>query len=239
MSSYRLVGVLALALAAVSGTLSRSRVRAPRPSEVNPLLRDYGNTEVWPIPDNATNVCFGTLDPSSFALIAAQPAGDAFLAELIARFTPQILYYPGGIASPSRMRLANVSLFVLNPSVRQVQQGVDESYELSWAADCSSAKITGATVFGVRHGLEVRAPCAGRGGAGRGGVGALERARAARGPLDQLEGRPSGPTSHTNTHTHSHTHTHTPAPPLVSPSLSPHTHTPSTTHPAHPRRCPS
>ena len=61
---------------------------------------------------------------------------------------------PGGVASSAHARVANLSLTALNPWVRQIQQDVDESYSLTWAADCSSASITGATVFGVRHGLE-------------------------------------------------------------------------------------
>ena len=67
---------------------------------------------------------------------------------------PCLRFFPNGTAAPGLKRVANVSLVALDASVRQIQQGVLENYTLSWAPDCSSATITGATIFGVRHGLE-------------------------------------------------------------------------------------
>ena len=145
-----IVGLALLCLCAVA----RAARPAPRPSAADARLRDYGNTNVWPLPARAVGVCGGTLDPASFAIVAAQPAGDAFLLELARRFLPQILFYAGGAASGAT-RVANLSLVVLDGgAVKQIQQDSDESYELSFAPDCSAATITAQTVFGARHGLE-------------------------------------------------------------------------------------
>jgi hypothetical protein len=130
----------ALALAAARAAAARaSPARAERPTVLNPQLRDYGNTPIWPLPASALDAgCSATLDPASFAIIVAQPAADAYLLEVAARFLPVVLFNPAGTPS-SRQVLANVTLTVLDPTVRQVQQGTDERYNLTFARDCSSA----------------------------------------------------------------------------------------------------
>lgn len=86
-----LAGLALLTLLSCPAVAARARVRTPRPSVVDPALRDYGNTEVWPLPASAVGVCEGTLDPSSFAIVVVSPAGDSILSELATRFMPQIL----------------------------------------------------------------------------------------------------------------------------------------------------
>jgi hexosaminidase len=152
MAARPLLIIFAL-LASASAAVPAAR-RVERPTRADPSLRDYGNTEVWPLPAQAVSVCGGTLDPATFRIVAAQPAGDAFLLELARRFAPQILFDPDGAPSGAA-RVANLSLVVLDGgAAKQIQQGVDETYSLTFAKDCSSATITAATVFGARHGLE-------------------------------------------------------------------------------------
>ena len=115
-------------------------------------LRDYGNTPVWPLPAAAApSGASPTLDPANFSFVFAP---DAYLAEVTARFRPQILYHPRGAPSASRPALATVAIAVADASVRQVQQDTDESYSLAFALDGRSASIAAATVFGARHALE-------------------------------------------------------------------------------------
>ena len=146
----------ALSCLAAAAARAASRRPVPRPTEADPSLRDYGNTNVWPLPAQAVGVgCSATLDAASFRIVVAQPADSAFLAELARRFLPQILFYPSGAPAPGHSALATLSLVALDGGAAlQIQQGTDESYTLTWSADCSAATITGATVFGVRHGLE-------------------------------------------------------------------------------------
>ena len=120
----------------------------------DPSLRDYGNTGVWPLPASAVDAgCSATLDPATFAIVAAAPADDAYLLEIARRFLPVVLFNPAGTPS-SRQVLGNVTLTVLDPTIRQVQQGTDERYNLTFARDCSSAAITAPTIFGARLALE-------------------------------------------------------------------------------------
>jgi N-acetyl-beta-hexosaminidase len=146
----------ALALAAAHTAAARaSPVRAERPTARDPALRDYGNTRIWPLPASAVDAgCSATLDPADFAILVAQPAGDPYLAEIAARFLPVVLFNPAGTPWPSRPVLRNVTLTVLDPAVRQVQQGTDESYNLTFSRDCTSAAVTAPTIFGARGALE-------------------------------------------------------------------------------------
>ena len=45
-----LAAALSASAAASGGGIGRARVRAPRPTVVDPSLRNYGNTEIWPLP---------------------------------------------------------------------------------------------------------------------------------------------------------------------------------------------
>ena len=154
----------ALLAACFASALARpSRApRVERPTLRDPSLRNYGNTEVWPLPASAVPAgCGATLDPASFSILV--PPGDAFLEEQARRFLPILLWYPGGKPSPSRQPLSNLTITVADASVRVIQQGVDESYTLAFARDCSSASITAATIFGARAGLETFAQLVGNG----------------------------------------------------------------------------
>ena len=66
---------------------------------------------------------------------------------------PLIFYHPNGTFAGGAS-LHNLTLVVQDASVRQINEGVDESYSLSFAPDLSAATITAATIFGARHGLE-------------------------------------------------------------------------------------
>lgn len=142
------------------GTSSGSSIRrgpgSPRlrPTEEDPSLRDYGNTEIWPLPASAIgNGCGATLDPATFQIVIVEPASDPFLQEIAKRFLPQILYSPNGVKGSNTV-LNNVSITVTDPSIRQIQLDVDETYNLTFAKDCSFASITASSIFGARHALE-------------------------------------------------------------------------------------
>jgi len=123
------------------------------PTSRDPTLKNYGNTEVWPLPAIAAPACSATLDPSSFAIIVSQPVNDPFLLEISRRFMPVILFNPQGIKGEKPI-LRNISISVADGSVRQIQQDTDESYTLSFLPDCSGASIFAPTIFGARHALE-------------------------------------------------------------------------------------
>jgi hypothetical protein len=67
---------------------------------------------------------------------------------------PVILFYPNGTASSSLSILRNLTITVTDPSVRQIQQGTDETYNLTFSKECTYATITAPTIFGARHALE-------------------------------------------------------------------------------------
>ena len=139
-------------LAALSAHAARV-VRTPRPTVVDPSLRNYGNVPVWPLPASATDSgVTTTLDPAHpFNLTYA---ADDFLDTITARFLPLIYYHPAGAPQPGRPVLATVSISVNDSSVRQIQQDTDESYSLSFAPGGQAAAISAQTIFGARHALE-------------------------------------------------------------------------------------
>lgn len=125
-----------------------------RPTQADPSLRDYGNTEIWPLPASAIgNGCGATLDPASFIISIIEPANDPYLIEIAKRFLPQILYSPVGMQGSNSV-LNNVSISITDASIRQIQLDVDETYNLTFSKDCSFASITANTIFGARHALE-------------------------------------------------------------------------------------
>jgi hypothetical protein len=127
----------------------------PAHSPRNPPIhvRDYGNTNIWPLPASAVPASYATLDPASFGFVLS-PASDPYLIEMTNRALDRILYHPNGSAIPGRTACGVLSVTVTNDSVRQIQEGVDESYQLSCAPDGSAAFITASTIFGARHAVE-------------------------------------------------------------------------------------
>ncbi len=84
---YAVCAVLLLLLTR-PGAARGGAKRVERPSRTDPALRDYGNTNVWPLPASAAGVCDGTLDPQAFQIVVAQPADDPYLLEVARRFLP-------------------------------------------------------------------------------------------------------------------------------------------------------
>jgi hypothetical protein len=81
------------------------------------------------------------------------PEADPYLVEVAKRYTDVILYHPAP-AAPPPASFHTLRLTVSDPSVRELQQDVDESYTLAFDATLSSATISAVTIFGARHGLE-------------------------------------------------------------------------------------
>ena len=128
------LSLLPTLLALASASLPHSRVtKTIRPSHANPTLKDYGNTNIWPLPATADMVCAGTLDPSTFRIL--NPSNDPYLTEVISRFMPVILFYPNGTASSSLSILRNLTITVTDPSVRQIHQSTDETYNLTFSKE--------------------------------------------------------------------------------------------------------
>lgn len=156
----RSVLVSAALLAASAGRASRG-AGLPPPSARPPHrefqvggLGDYGNIGVWPLPSNAQPAAGSlALDAANFTIVF--DASDAFLSTVTERFRAALFFSPTA-APPSAgaATLRTLTLAVADASVRQIQQDTDESYSLTFSPDGASATLAGATIFGVRHGLE-------------------------------------------------------------------------------------
>lgn len=119
---------------------------------LNPLS-NVGNIEVWPLPSNpSAGQGNARLDPANFSV--AFDSSDAFLATVVARFRSALFFAPSPPVPAGTPTLRSLTLVVEDASVRVIQQDVDESYTLSFAEGGAAATLTGATIFGVRHGLE-------------------------------------------------------------------------------------
>jgi hypothetical protein len=134
----------------VSGRVP-SRNAAPAPPV--PRSRDYGNTPIWPLPANAAPASYATLDPTNFSFVLSPP-DDQILAQMTSRARDVILYHPNGTAAPDRTPLTVLFVVVSDDAVRQIQEGVDESYEIACSLDGTSATISASTIFGARHAVE-------------------------------------------------------------------------------------
>ena len=94
------------------------------------------------------------LNPANFRIVLdAGVASDPYLQEVARRMTPQILWHPNGKLDRP-IELAQLTVSVVDTSVRQIQSGVDESYTLTFAEDCTAAFVRAQTIFGARHALE-------------------------------------------------------------------------------------
>lgn len=158
--ALRLLLVSAALVAASAGRASRGAglpppsSRPPRRAYAAGAFGDYGNIPVWPLPSNAAPSAGSVaLDAANFTIVF--DASDAFLSTVTQRFREALFFSPTA-APPSAgaATLRTLTLTVADASVRQIQQGTDESYSLTFSADRSSAALSGATIFGVRHGLE-------------------------------------------------------------------------------------
>jgi hypothetical protein len=106
---------------------------------------------VYAIP--AINYAVG-IDPAHFKVVLdAAVASDPLLQSMVERYSELILWHPAG-SFDRPIELTTLTLSVLDPSVRQIQAGVDESYTLSFSPSCTQAFVVAQTVFGARHGLE-------------------------------------------------------------------------------------
>jgi len=94
------------------------------------------------------------INPSHFSInLDPTIEKDPFLLEVTKRFMEKILWHPWG-KFDRPIELTGLSVLVRDPSVRQIQAGVDETYELNFSPSCTQAFLTAATIFGARHGLE-------------------------------------------------------------------------------------
>ena len=94
------------------------------------------------------------IDPAHFTIVLnASVASDPYLLEVVRRYMELILWHPRGTFDRP-IELRTLTLSVADPSVRQIQSSVNESYALTFDASCTSASISAATIFGARHGLE-------------------------------------------------------------------------------------
>ena len=134
-------------------TVSGVPAQRPAAPKAPPHLKDYGNTEIWPLPASAIPAADATLDPSTFSFVLNPPT-DPYLQEMTARAKDRILYFPNGTTAPGRQVLRSLDVTVTDDSIRQVQEGVDESYTISCASDGSAAFIVAPTIFGARHAVE-------------------------------------------------------------------------------------
>lgn len=146
-------GITTVVAAGPGFTVSGVPAQRPVAPKAPPHERDYGNTEIWPLPANAIPAADATLDPSTFSFILTPPT-DPYLQEMTARAKDRILYYPNGTAAPGRQVLGSLAITVTDDSIRQVQEGVDESYSITCAPDGSAAFILAPTIFGARHAVE-------------------------------------------------------------------------------------
>lgn len=131
----------------------RTPSRNTAPVSPRQAPRDYGNTNIWPLPASAVPAAYATLSPTSFAFLLSPPS-DPYLLEMTRRAKDRILYHPNGTAQPGRQTLNSLSIVVTDDSVRQIQEGVDESYTLMCSPDGSTAAIVSKTIFGARHAVE-------------------------------------------------------------------------------------
>ena len=161
---HRLVLCASLAVAAHARRAGVGAVSLPPPSarppargysSVGDALGDYGNIPIWPLPSAAApSAGTSSLDAANFTVVF--DASDALLATMAQRFREALLFSPTAArpAPGASYVLRTLTLTVADASVRRIAQDVDESYSLTFAADGTAAAIAGATVFGVRHGLE-------------------------------------------------------------------------------------
>ena len=124
------------------------------------ILKDYGNTPIWPLPANAQPVGNAYLDPNNFTIIA-NPSTSTFLNTIIQRYIPLIMYLPNATVPISSINtptlspiLSQIFVNVANTSDIYPQQETDESYTITFASDLTSITITANTNFGARHALE-------------------------------------------------------------------------------------
>lgn len=128
----------------------------PRPPITTPTAAitegTYGNIGVWPLPAGAAAIGDVPLNPMNFSILVF-PEADQYLVEVARRYTDIILYHPAPAAPPPAL-FHTLRLTVSDPSVRELQQDVDESYTLAFDGSLSTATISAVTIFGARHGLE-------------------------------------------------------------------------------------
>jgi hypothetical protein len=133
-----------------------ARRSPPRPLVTTPTAAitegTYGNIGVWPLPAGAAAIGDVPLNPLNFSILVC-PEADPYLVEVARRYKDIILYHPAP-AAPPPSSFHTLRLTVSDPSVRELQQDVDESYTLAFDDTLSTATVSSITIFGARHGLE-------------------------------------------------------------------------------------
>ena len=137
----------------VAAAATRPAPRTHRQYAAGDAQSNVGNIEVWPLPSNpSAGVGNARLDPANFSVVFDE--SDAFLVTIVERFRSALFFAPAPPVPAGTPTLRTLTLVVADAGVRVIQQGVDESYSLVFANGGAAVTLTGATIFGVRHGLE-------------------------------------------------------------------------------------